>query len=330
MRADSLDLAVEVTETQEIASGIKLIRFNVPPGVLNLEAGAHVTFDVPKNDTTMTRSYSVVDDGTGAGQLSIAVKLEPSSKGGSKYMWSLSPGDTIHISANGNAMPPSYAASDFVIVAGGIGVTPMTGMARTLKRTGKPVRMVFCARSPGEAAFVSELQGVLGKDLELRYDSEKNFLDIPKLLDTVSPETVVFMCGPQGLMEAMKNGWAERNLPVQNLRYETFANSGNHPTRSFQVTVAESGRTIEVGEDESLLDALLESGHQVLYDCRRGECGLCKVQVTEASANIDHRDVFLSRAERARNDCMCACVSRLSGGHMTVNIDGITHGPLGE
>ncbi|WP_193369678.1 PDR/VanB family oxidoreductase [Pelagibius marinus] len=329
MKADSLDVTGQVAEIRDVASSIRMIRFDVPSGILNLEAGAHVTFDVPKGDRIMTRSYSVVDDGRHPDKLTIAVKSEEQSKGGSRYMWSLEPGDSLHISANGNAMPPTYLASDFVVLAGGIGVTPMTGMARTLKRTGKPVRMIYCARSAEEAAFVSELREVLGDNLDMRYDSDKRFLDIPELLETVSMDTVVFMCGPQGLMEAMKSAWAERELPVQNLRYETFANSGIHPTRPFQVTVAETGRTIGVSEDETLLDALLASGHDVLSDCRRGECGLCKVHVVEATADIDHRDVFLSPMERARNDCLCACVSRLNGGHMTVNIDDILHGRTG-
>lgn len=326
MKADHLSLTVTVAEAVDLTPSIRMIRFAVPPGVLNLEAGAHVTFDIPKGDGKMTRSYSVVDDGTHPEMLTIAVKLEPASKGGSRHMWSLQPGDDIHVSANGNAMPPSFSASDFILLAGGIGVTPMTGMARTLHRTGIPTRMIYCVRSPKEAAFAEQLGDILEDKLDLRFDSTGQTLDLPGLLDSIGPRTVMFMCGPQGLMDAVKTGWHERALPVQNLRYETFANSGNFPTRAFQVTVAETGRTVEVGEDASLLDALVASGHEVLFDCRRGECGLCKLQVMESSTNIDHRDVFLSASEKARNDSLCACVSRLSGGHMTVHIDGIEHG----
>lgn len=329
MKADHLDLTATVAETVDLTPNIRMIRFAVPQGLLNLEAGAHVTFDIPKGDGKMTRSYSVVDDGKYPEMLSIAVKLEPASKGGSRYMWSLRAGDEIHVSANGNAMPPTFSASDYILLAGGIGVTPMTGMARTLIRTGKTVRMIYCVRTSDEAAFAEVLDQVLGEGLELLCDSAGQKLDLLRLLDSIGPQTVLFMCGPQGLMESVRTGWQERGLPVQNLRYETFANSGNFPTRAFQVTVAETGRKLRIGADENLLDVLIASGHDVLFDCRRGECGLCKLQATEPCTNIDHRDVFLSPSERARNDCLCACVSRLSGGHITVHIDGIQHGRSG-
>ena len=326
MQAAAISLTARLTEAREIATDIRLMRFDVPAGALNLEAGAHVTFEVPKGDKLIERSYSVVDDGEAPGQLTIAVKLEPQSKGGSKHMWSLERGDEIQIIGNGNAMPPAYNASDYIVLAGGIGVTPITGMVRALKQTGKPVSMIFCARSPEHAAFQPIFSELLGEALTMRLESENNFLDIPALLDSIGPETMLFMCGPAGLMEAVKRGWENRALPVQNLRYETFANSGTQPTTAFEVTVAETGKTVTVAEDESLLDALLASGHEVLYDCRKGECGLCKLHVSEASGPIDHRDVFLSASERATNTSLCACVSRLSCGHMTVEIDGITHG----
>ena len=326
MQAAAISLTATLTETAEIATDIRLMRFDVPFGALNLEAGAHVTFKLPKGEGSIERSYSVVDDGTTPGKLTIAVKLEPQSKGGSKHMWSLRPGDTLKIIGNGNAMPPAYTASDFIVLAGGIGVTPMTGMVRALQQTGKPLRMIYCARSPEQAAFHDMFSALLGGALTTHLESDDSFLDIPALLDSISPETMLFMCGPAGLMQAVKRGWEDRDLPVHNLRYETFANSGTQPTTAFKVTVAETGKTVRVAEDESLLDALLASGHDVLNDCRKGECGLCKLHVTDASGDIDHRDVFLSTSERASNASLCACVSRLNGGHMTVEIDGITHG----
>lgn len=223
-------------------------------------------------------------------------------------------------------MPPAYAGSDYVVLAGGIGVTPMTGMVRALKRTEKPVRMIYCARSPADAAFVQELRDVLGDALTLYFDSEGQVLDIPALVRGLSSRSILFLCGPQGMMEAVKSAWRTHGLPVQNLRYETFANSGTLPTKYFRVVVEETGRTVDVAEDTSLLDALISSGHDVLSDCRKGECGLCKLEVTEAGGAIDHRDVFLSPAERASNSCLCACVSRIAGGEIRVRIDGVQHG----
>ena len=326
MPMQTLDIAATLTKAEVIAKDIRLMRFDVPAGALNLDAGAHVTFRVPKGDRLLERSYSVVNDGDTSARLTIAVKREPNSKGGSKHMWSLELGDRIDIIGNANALPAAFGASNFIVVAGGIGITPMTGMVRALMQTGRPLQMHYCARSPEDAAFSAMFKDLLGANLSMHFDSENDFLDVAKLLDTVGPETILFMCGPAGLMNAIKAGWAERGLPIQNLRYETFANSGNLPTTAFEVTVAETGQTLTVAEDETLLDALIAGGNQVLSDCKRGECGLCKLHVTKADGKIDHRDVFLSDGERAANDSLCACVSRLSGGKITVQIDGITHG----
>jgi dimethylamine monooxygenase subunit B len=326
MPRNLLNIRAEVVEAQEMAKGVRLIRMRVPIGSLRTEPGAHVTFSIPKGQHWIERSYSVVDDGQAPDLLTIAVKLEPNSRGGSAYMWSLGVGDGVSITGNGNSMPASFAAKEYILLAGGIGITPMTGLARSLARSGKKMRMIYCARSAQEAAFIQPLHEMLGDRLQRYHDDEGQFLDIPTLLDGAGPDTVLFMCGPQGLMNAVKQAWHERNLPLQNLRYETFANSGSRPSRPFEITVAETGRTIAVGEDETLLEALLASGHQVLSDCRRGECGLCKLQLCETSNDIDHRDVFLSENERAAGDCLCACVSRLDGGHANVHIDGIRHG----
>lgn len=326
MRAGSLNIEAKVIETKQIAAAIRLIRFDVPPGVLEIEAGAHVTFDVPKGGRIITRSYSVVDDGKAPDALTIAVRLEPASKGGSKYMCSLKPGDSIVISGNGNVLRPAFSGQSYLILAGGIGVTPMTGMVRALKRTGKPLSMVYCARAPEDAAFVPELREALGDALHTRFDSLGQTLNVPELIAGLAPNTLVFMCGPRGMMDAVKSAWRDCGLPIENLRYETFANSGSLPSVPFRVTVEETGRSVEVGEDESLLDALLDSGHEVLSDCRRGECGLCKLHVIALDGPLDHRDVFLSEHERAAHDSICACVSRLGGGHMHLKIDDIHHG----
>lgn len=326
MRANSLSVDAKVVETRQIAEEIRLIRFAVQRGALQLEAGAHITFDIPQQNGVISRCYSVVDDGQTQGLVTIAVRRERMSKGGSKYMHALQVGDSIVISSCGNLMRPAFSGEAYVVLAGGIGITPMTGIVRALMRTGKPVRMIYCARSAQDAAFVPEMQALLGDRLQTCFDNIGQTLDIPKLVASLSRDTIVFMCGPQGLMNAVKAAWRLAGLPIENLRYETFASSGSSPNAAFTVTVSETGRTIEVAENESLLDALLSSGHQILSDCRRGECGLCKINVTQLEGHLDHRDVFLSDLERADRNCICACVSRLASGSMNVSIDGIQHG----
>ncbi|MEQ5778516.1 oxidoreductase [Thalassospira sp. NFXS8] len=326
MQNAHLNTLATVTEASDIAKGIRRFRFKLEGDTVSLAAGAHVTFALETPNGAIERSYSVVDDGYVPDHLTISVKLERASRGGSRHMWSLQVGDTVRIIGNDNSMPVSYGGSDYVLLAGGIGVTPMTGIARALCKTGKSLRMIYCARSPEEAAYADILSDLLGARLTMIYDMAGDRLDIDTLVAGLSRSTLLYMCGPAGLMDAVKSAWSAHALPPQNLRYETFGNSGTRATRKFSVLVEETGRTVEVPEDSSLLDALLASGHDMLSDCRKGECGLCKVGVLQSDGEIDHRDVFLSPREREARDCMCACVSRLSGDGVRIRIDGIQHG----
>lgn len=329
MHNSHLDAQATVAELTDVAKGIRRLRLRIPDDMPMRTAGAHVTFALETPQGRIERSYSVVDDGLAPDLLTISVKLEPASKGGSRHMWSLKVGDAVRIVGYANSMPVSFGAAEYVLVAGGIGVTPMTGIARALCTAGKTLRMIYCARSPEEAAYVDVLRAQLGDRLTMIYDSEGDRLDVQQLVSEMSQTTLLYMCGPKGLSDAIKAAWDTQHQPSQNLRYETFGNSGTRQTLPFSVVVEETGRTVEVPEDTSLLDALLASGHAMLSDCRKGECGLCKVHITQVDGDIDHRDVFLSTRERAAGNCICACVSRLGGGKMTIRIDGIQHGRTG-
>ena len=122
------------------------------------------------------------------------------------------------------------------------------------------------------------------------------------------------------MLEAAKAAWQAAGRPVSRLRYEVFGDSGVHAEERFRVDIANHDLSVEVRPDETLPDALIGAGVDMVYDCQRGECGLCAVKVLERSGKIDHRDVFLSVEEKAENDRMCACVSRLTGGSATIDI----------
>jgi vanillate O-demethylase ferredoxin subunit len=106
---------------------------------------------------------------------------------------------------------------------------------------------------------------------------------------------------------------------MSRLRYEVFGNSGRFSEQPFEVEVASLGRVVNVRADQTMLDALMQAGVEMIYDCRRGECGLCAVDIDHADAEIDHRDVFFSQAERGENGAMCACVSRVCGGRIVID-----------
>ena len=134
----------------------------------------------------------------------------------------------------------------------------------------------------------------------------------------LSGVTELYLCGPMQLLDAARQAGAGAGRPATSLRYETFANSGRHAPERFWVRVPSHGVEIVVPENKTMLDALNEAGVEVMWDCLRGECGLCAVDIVEVDGGIDHRDVFLSDHQKQENAKLCTCVSRAFGGGVVI------------
>ena len=288
------------------------------------EPGGHIDMHLPLEGGVQVRSYSHVAIGPDR-SLRIAVRLLPDSRGGSRAMGRLKPGDRIRVSAARNDFPLSFAAPRHAFLAGGIGITPILAQARALKDAGRAFTLHYCVRDRASAPWIAQMQAEFCAAFTLHDDSAQGLLDARAFVGALDPETELYMCGPHPMMAAVKAAWSAAGRVPARLRYESFANSGATDSVPFTVQVAETGAEVAVRRDQSLLDALLLAGQPVMYDCRRGECGLCKVEVEEIRGEIDHRDVFLGDAGRAA--ALCACVSRLRGGHALISIDSISHGP---
>ena len=131
----------------------------------------------------------------------------------------------------------------------------------------------------------------------------------------------VYLCGPIGMLESARSAWTDSGRPISRLRYEVFGDSGRFAEAPFSVDILNCDVHVEVRPDQTLLDALLGAGVDMIYDCERGECGLCAVRIVlQHDAEIDHRDVFFSPEEKAGNGHMCACVSRLTEGNARIDI----------
>ncbi|MEO6565888.1 MAG: iron-sulfur cluster-binding domain-containing protein, partial [Casimicrobiaceae bacterium] len=201
---------------------------------------------------------------------------------------------------------------------GGIGVTPVISMARTLAHRSANVRMVYAARSREELAYLPLLQEILGARLEVFPADEDRMLDLAREVAALAVGAELYMCGPIGLMDAVRAEWLHQGRPLSKLRFETFGSSGHHAATAFTVKIPRLNKEVVVREDRSMLEALAEAGVAVLSECRRGECGLCALEIIGSDGEIDHRDVFFSSSERALNKKICACVSRAHGGTVVV------------
>ncbi|WP_172653075.1 PDR/VanB family oxidoreductase [Rhodococcus opacus] len=270
--------------------------------------GAHVDVRIGSG---AVRSYSIVSGAADGHSVTLGVHLSPTSRGGSRYMHTLQAGDPIELTAPLQNFPLRVGAPQYVLLAGGIGITAMAAMAAVLRRVGADYRFVYVARSRTAMAFLPELLAVHGDRLEVHIDDEGTGLDVQDLVAGVDEVTELYMCGPIRLMDAVRRTWLERDLPLPNLRYETFGNSGWFQAEEFVVNIPRLGIETTVRSGDSLLDALERAGADMMFDCRKGECGLCQVDIVDVAGTVDHRDVFFSEEQKANSKKLCACVSRV-------------------
>ncbi len=307
-----------LVEIRQVADDVRYLAFDVDGGVPRFGPGSHSTIRVEIEGEAAIRTYTVIP--APAGQIAMAVKLHPQSRGGSRFMWSLGLGQTVRLTLPENRFELNWRAGHYLLLAGGIGITPIYGMARALAARGASLRLVYAARSRGRMAFVDELSTLLGDRLDLRDSSAGGHVDLAAEFAALPVEAECYLCGPIGMLEAAKTAWAAAGRPMSGLRYEVFGDSGLHPEKSFVVDVLHADVSVSVRPDQTLLEALLGAGVEMIYDCQRGECGLCAIRVLNRDAEIDHRDVFLSAEEKAENHRMCACVSRLTTGRALIDI----------
>jgi len=279
--------------------------------------GSHIDIAVTINGQPETRSYSLVGEADPRGYR-IAVRRAEDSRGGSRYMWSLKEGARLDITTPSSLLSVDWSRRHYCLVAGGIGITPIIGAAEALARRGADFTLHYAVRSRGDAAYLEELAASLGDRLVVHCSDEGRRLDLDRLFASLPQEALTLFCGPIRMLDAARHAWTGAGRPLSDLRYETFGSSGSLPTETFRVRLRGSGLEIEIPRERSMLDVLNAAGHEVMSDCRRGECGICAIDVVDVEGEIDHRDVFFSDHEKEESRKICACVSRARG---TITVD---------
>ncbi len=307
-----------VESIEDATPHIRTVILRPLAGFVSYAPGSHIEIQVETGQRTETRHYSLVGLPVG-GRYRIAVKHSPDGLGGSRAMWRLAPGDHVTISQPKNDFALSFGRADYLLIAGGIGITPLLGMALALKQRGASFRLVYAARRQEDLAFAAELDAGLGGAWQSACSAARGRIDVRQLLSTLDAAGEVYVCGPMTLLDAVKAEWSQLGRPLERLRFESFASSGHFAAMPFEVELPRLRLKVSVGAHESMIDALARSGVAVMADCRRGECGLCALPVLSATSPIDHRDVFLSEAERQQNARICACVSRAAGGTIVID-----------
>ncbi len=280
---------------------------NLPP----FSAGAHIDVHLPGG---LVRQYSLCNDPTESHRYLIGVLRDPASRGGSSAMHDLvREGDLLRISEPRNHFPLAHEARRSLLLAGGIGVTPILCMAERLAASGADFEMHYCTRSPERTAFTRRIRdSAFAPRVHFHFDdgSPAQRLDLAVLLATPEAGVHLYVCGPKGFMDAVLATAREKGWPESQLHYEFFgaAPQATDGDTAFEVRLASSGRTIPVPPDRSVAAALISAGVDLPTACEQGVCGTCLTRVL--AGEPDHRDAYLTPEEQAANDQFLPCCSR--------------------
>jgi len=314
--ADSVKLRVQAI--RPLTADIRAFELVDPAGgpLPAFEAGAHLKVRVMTGSAvTTTRSYSLVGSTQDRLRYEIAVLHVRGGQGGSAWMHqAVQVGDLLEIDGPGNAFALAPQADRSVLLAGGIGITPLLCMARALVGAGRQVEMHYFGRSPDAMAFCAELRALQGLALHewVGLDVNASGATMQRCIGNAASGDHLYVCGPAAMLDAALDIAARQGWPASQVHHERFgAAPGGAGDEAFTVDLLQSGQRLVVGRQQTLLDALLAHGVEVAHDCRAGICGSCLVPV--AGGQLLHRDTFLTADDRAGGDLMCACVSRATG-----------------
>ncbi len=305
-----VEVPLLVEAITDLADGVRSFMLRHPAGD-DLPAwtpGAHVDL-LLRSD--LARPYSLCGDPGRRDRWEVAILREPASRGGSAYAHeSLSAGDEIGARAPRNHFP-LVAADEYVLVAGGIGITPLLPMIDELERGGARWRLLYGGRRRASMAFVERLEGAHGERIDIVPEDEQGRPDLRGWLGAPRAGCAVYCCGPEGLIDAVQAvcvGWPEGSLHFERFRADPAALSG--VTSAFEVVAAQSGVTVTVGEDETIVEALESAGVYLPVSCGEGTCETCITQVLEGDP--DHRDALLTDEQRAEGSILPCCSRSLS------------------
>ena len=279
------------------------------------EAGAHIDIELTGLGS---RSYSLIHwPGDGKDTLVIAVQAEPDGSGGSQAVHQLEVGAEVSLSDPKNSFSLQASAKPFALIAGGIGVTPLISMATEMADTGREFVFHYSGRTQSVMAYRDALLAAFPKQMHFHFD-DKNPADLTALAITLR-DHAVYICGPKGLIDAMRTAAEAAGVPAGDIHVELFsAPDADTGDSAFEVELASTNEVVGVEAGQTIIEALEAAGHDVMYDCQRGDCGICQVDVL--AGEPDHRDVVLSDAEKASGKVMQICVSRAKSARLVLDI----------
>lgn len=310
---------VKVLRKEMTANEIALFEFEGIKGPLPTgQAGAHIDVHLPNG---LTRQYSLTNGPAETDTYIIGVKREPESEGGSECLHdTVREGDLLVVSDPRNNFPLRRDALRSVFVAGGIGVTPVLSMAKTIENQGLDYEFHYFVRNDDHVAFADQIAAMKGKVvIHKGLDPEGTAAAMRELYSGYAWAHHTYICGPGPMLDAARNVAYECGWPDDAVHFEYFKNTNEiDDSSSFEVALARSGVTLPVNAGETVLDVLKQNGVALASSCCQGACGACKVAVIEGE--VDHQDVHLTPTEKKENSFMITCVSRAKSDRLVLDI----------
>lgn len=312
----SLDLIVN--DVASVTDRIVMLTFRAAHGgaLPAYHAGAHLDFDL--GDLGI-RSYSLTDFSVSTSEpvsYRIVVQKEDNGQGGSRFMHRLQKGDSLTASTPKNDFRLMNGPA--LLLAGGIGVTPLISFGTALAHRGLNYEFHYTSRSADQTVFADALCRLHGDRLQLWHD-DSAVCDLAAIINATPRTQHIYVCGPKGMIEAVKSIASSAGFSDNRVHFELFVTPvPEDGDTAFEVEIRSSGAVITVPADKSIIDALEDAGIDLVYDCQRGDCGICQTDVLEGEP--DHRDVVLSDSEKAEGNVMQICVSRSKSARLVLDL----------
>ncbi|ABO57246.1 PDR/VanB family oxidoreductase [Burkholderia vietnamiensis] len=313
-------LRLKIASKEKIARDIWSFELTDPQGapLPPFEAGANLTVAVPNGSR---RTYSLCNDSQERNRYVIAVKRDSNGRGGSiSFIDDTSEGDAVEVSLPRNEFPLDKRAKSFILVAGGIGITPMLSMARQLRAEGlRSFRLYYLTRDPEGTAFFDELTSDEWRsDVKIHHDhgDPTKAFDFWSVFEKSKPAQHVYCCGPQALMDTVRD--MTGHWPSGTVHFESFGatNTNARENTPFTVRLSRSGTSFEIPANRSILEVLRDANVRVPSSCESGTCGSCKTAL--CSGEADHRDMVLRDDEKGTQ--IMVCVSRAKSAELVLDL----------
>ena len=307
-------IAVRVTEVAPLNELVTRFRFEPLAGGLlpTFSGGAHTVVEMKDGAITRLNPYSLMSDPFDQTSYTISVRRDDEGRGGSLFMHNnLSVGDEMIISNPVNLFSLDLRAKKHLMIAGGIGITPFLAQIKQLDRAHGNWELHYSCRSEALGSYVDYLTATHPNDVDVYYDDQSQVIDLDNLLDGQPLGTHIYVCGPKGMINWVRGKATEMGWPREAIHYEEFL--APQSGKPFEVKLAVSNKVIQIGEYESLLEAMERSGVDAPYLCRGGACGQCETRVIDYTGNFIHRDHWLDADEHSSGEKIMPCVSRFEG-----------------